>query len=451
MKTEALIARLPVLPQRLLIGLSGGADSMALTQLLAALPDKQLTAVHVNHGLRGDAADGDEAFVRAFCQTKGMPLLCYRAHPPLHASEGWAREVRYGFYQEAMAESGAEALVLAHHQEDQAETVLLHLMRGAGLQGLSAMRQDTVIEGMRVLRPLLGFSRGELRQVLAEAGQAWREDATNAEALYLRNALRLQVLPLLEQLQTGAVRHIAQTAMMAGEAQDTLRALASQFLTENAGETWLSLSPLIHQPKGLQQEILRLWWANAHPQTLDRSQTEALLHLIHQKAGSKCNLPKRWTAYRGWTHLHLLRPTASPVEGEVPAISGTVRNGVEMQVGPLHQEVGDGKGMQAIPESLLSQCVLRTRRAGDWIRPFGSEGKQSLQDYLVNQKIDAPFRGQIPLLCRGSEVLLVAGVGAGAIPAMQPNENTGLCLIWSGSMPWKREKEKNHGNDRKDV
>ena len=198
MRTDVL--RGVTLPSgHLLVGLSGGADSVALLVLLQE-SGARLSAVHVNHGLRGGASDGDEAFVRQLCRERGVPLWVFRADPGDRSDENWARDARYGFFREAMALSGADALVLAHHREDQAETMLLHLLRGTGLQGLGAMAADTQRDGMRILRPLLGVSRAALREALTARGLAWREDATNADPRYLRNALRRDVMPLLEQL-----------------------------------------------------------------------------------------------------------------------------------------------------------------------------------------------------------------------------------------------------------
>ena len=131
---------------RLLIGLSGGADSVALLHLLLDA-GAEVAAVHVNHGLRGAESDGDEAFVRNLCANLNVPLHVYRADPPENPGENWAREVRYGFFRRAMQETGADALVLAHHRDDQAETLLLHLMRGAGLTGLTGMAADTQRDG----------------------------------------------------------------------------------------------------------------------------------------------------------------------------------------------------------------------------------------------------------------------------------------------------------------
>ena len=164
---ETLVRRLPRLPERLLIGLSGGADSVALTELLLCLRAQgrvRLWAVHVNHGLRGAQSDEDERFVRELCERENLPLAVYRAHPPEHPGEDWARQARYGFFRQELRRCGAQAVALAHHRDDQAETLLLHLLRGAGLTGLAGMVPEGESLGVKVVRPLLGFSRQELRE-----------------------------------------------------------------------------------------------------------------------------------------------------------------------------------------------------------------------------------------------------------------------------------------------
>ena len=156
------------LPRELLAGVSGGADSVALLRMLLDA-GIAVTAVHVNHGLRGEASDGDEAFVQALCEALHIPLLTYRADPPDNPGEDWARKVRYGFFCQAAEETGIRVIALAHHMDDQAETLLLHLVRGCGLTGLAGMAADSVnADGLRILRPLLGFTRQELRRYLRE-------------------------------------------------------------------------------------------------------------------------------------------------------------------------------------------------------------------------------------------------------------------------------------------
>ena len=424
------------LPDRLLLGLSGGADSVALLLLLKEA-DRQVTAVHVNHGLRGDASDGDEAFVRALCKEKQVPLLCYRASPPENPGENWAREVRYTFFREAMQESGADALVLAHHRDDQAETLLLHLLRGAGLTGLTGMAADATVHDMRIIRPLLAYSRGELRAYLNERNQPWREDASNGDARYLRNALRKDVLPLLEQLAPGAAARMATTASLLAEDEAVLAALTEDFLIRHPGDA-LPLADLRKQPVGLQKRILRGWWQReaspAGERSLSARQTEELLALVDAPVSARCNLPGGWHGQGGWTHIHLVAPEGTAAIPETPVATNPL-----LTVEPYMGQPGDGQTCQAIPKAWLDECVIRSRRAGDFIRPFGQDGKQSLQDYFVNRRVDAAFRDRVPLLCRGSEVLLALGVGAGRIPRCEDTDEPVL-LRWKDSFPWQREK-----------
>lgn len=409
------------LPRRLMVGLSGGADSVALAHLLMQQP-VELCAVHVNHGLRGAASDGDEAFVRQLCAEWGLPLEVYRAVPPEHPGEDWARQARYGFFRQAMEKHGAEAIALAHHRDDQAETLLLHLLRGTGLTGLTGMAADSRVLGVRVIRPLLGASRQELRDMLTRENIPWREDESNQDTHYLRNALRCQVLPLMEQLAPGAAGRVAATAELLRLDDAALEHQAQALVT---GEPCLPLAELACLPGGLVHRVLRRWWQRCAAPTdercLSRPQTEALAALASAPVGSKCNLPMGWHGYRGWTHLHL-------VGGEMPCSVG-------LEAGPCDGHPGDGLRTQAMPRALYERCTLRTRQPGDWIRPFGQGGRRTLQDYLVDRHVDAPFRDRVPLLCLGDEVLLAAGVGAGAVPRLDPAKDN-VMLSWLGHMPW---------------
>ena len=431
-----MMIKLTYLPGKLLVGLSGGADSVALVHLLLDA-GCDVAAVHVNHGLRGDASDGDEAFVRTMCEALNVPLMTFRADPPENPGEGWAREARYGFFRQAMAETGADALVLAHHRDDQAETLLLHLLRGAGLTGLTGMAADATLDGVRILRPMLTYSRAQIRAYLTERGITWREDASNGDARYLRNALRLEVLPVLDRLAPGASARMAMTASLLQEDDAALNALAMDFLAEHPGLT-LPLEALRNQPIGLQKRVLRAWWTAHAPQSAERSlsaaQTESLLALLDAPASARCNLPQGWHGQRGWTHIHLVSPEEASGIPDMPAQACSL-----LAIEPFTGEPGDGRGSQAIPRAWLAECTVRSRRTGDVIRPFGSKGSQSLQDYFVNRRIDAAFRDQVPLLCRGSEVLLAMGVGAGNIPRTEEMDDPVL-LRWKDVFPWQRVK-----------
>lgn len=432
-----LAERLTPVPRRMLAGVSGGADSVALLLLLLER-QAQITAVHVNHGLRGEASDGDERFVRELCGKLGVPLVTFRLDAPADPGEDWARRERYACFRKAAEQTGIRAIALAHHREDQAETLLMHLLRGAGLTGLGAMARETEQDGLTIIRPLLDVSREELRAYLADVGQDWREDASNGEMRYLRNALRHGVMPQLERLAPGAAKRLAGTAAILREEEALLQRMAEDFLARQGSEAYLPLLALREQPAAMRRRILRTWWQRAAGETrqersLSAAQTEALCALTEAPAGSRCNLPQGWHGQTGWTHMHLIAPAADSAMSETPLAACGM-----LHLEPGRGRTGDGRTAQAIPRSLADSLVVRTRRPGDWIRPFGSTGRQTLQDYLVNRRVDAPFRDRVPLVCRGSEVLLAGGVGAGDVPRVDNTEDSVL-LCWTTAFPWHGE------------
>lgn len=447
-RLTALCDALPPLPRRLMIGLSGGADSVALTRVLLLLRDRgqaELAAVHINHGLRGEASDADEAFVRALCAKWALPLRCYRLTPPEHPGEGWAREARYRCFREAVAEAEMDALALAHHREDQAETLLLHLLRGAGLTGLSGMAADSVNDGLRLVRPLLDVPRSALRDALIECGQPWREDQSNGETRFLRNAVRLEALPLLERLSPGATARIASAASLLRLEEDALAAEATLLVQRYAAGNALPLRVLAGLPEATARRALRQWWQaqvgdGFEERSLSRSQTEALAALRASPASARCNLPGQWQGFRGWTHLHLIPPDPPALPEPMPlTAAGASLGNIRLTVAPWDGTSGDGRASQAVPADALVGCALRTRRPGDWIRPFGGTGRKSIKEYLIEKRVDAPFRDRVPLLCRGSEALLVGGVGTGDVMPMDGARDM-RTLTFSGEMPWMAEK-----------
>ena len=206
--------------ERVLVAVSGGADSTVLLHLLVravrqgALP-LELAVAHCHFQLRGAAADGDQAFAEALAREAGLPFYTVRFDTLSHAGaqavsvEMAARELRYGFFKQCMAQDGWQACALAHHADDQAETLYLNLLRGTGLKGLRGMQP---VQGMYI-RPLLFARRAEIEAYAAAQGLTYCTDATNADDDYLRNRVRHHLLPLCRQLNPQAVAHAAQTAV----------------------------------------------------------------------------------------------------------------------------------------------------------------------------------------------------------------------------------------------
>ena len=427
-----------------LAGFSGGADSLLLMLMLAEERDAGKTApeaVHVNHGLRGEESDGDEAFCRRVCEELGIPLHVMRADLGGKEDENTCREARFCCFRQVSEETGIRCLVLAHNRDDLAETFLMRLLRGAGGEGLGCMSAVDAREGLTVYRPLLRIGRDEIREALKRDGIAWREDSSNGTDAYLRNRVRRKLIPLMEEMSPGAAERIARTAAILAGENRMAQAEAEAFLTRHSRGGRVDAEALRDLPEPMRVRILRAWWKRNAPEleehTLSARQTDELAALVYAERG-KANLPGGMYAVKAKHGIYL----AGKAEKDTAEIlfdpdsrEALTLCGITLQVSMPEGNPGNGKTEQEAPAEFLRGCVVRTRRDGDRIRPFGMEGSRKLQDYLTDRGIDEPVRDLIPLLCRGNEVLLAAGVGAGAIPPWDGTKEN-IRLKWAGEMDW---------------
>lgn len=455
----ALETRPPLLQKGsvLLACVSGGGDSVALLRGLAILRETSgfsLFVVHVDHGLRGEASHGDSLFVKDLCKELNIPLQIFErdvaaslaAHPG--SLETRARDIRYACFQQAYEQVKADALITAHHRDDQAETVLMHLMRGAGIQGLCGIRVDSYRQGMRILRPLMTVPKKNLLAALTEQGFPWREDATNQVPDTLRNKLRLTYLPMMEEDFPAAAEALSRTAEVCALDEDYWALEVGKLLkTPGAfypGYRCISLDAITSCHPALLGRVLRTLWQLAGPkalreQGLSLQQTQDFIALAKGASGQTINLPKGYQGHRGYRCIHLV--PEKNTSNQAP-LSFFPEETVAYGEGSLHwkpapsNDTGDGKVRQRMPMSLLAKAEVRTRMPGDWIIPFGQSGRQSLQDYFINRKVDRPFRDQIPLVTIESQVLWIPGVGA-ANPCALTCQDTPAALLWvDGSLPW---------------
>lgn len=250
----------------LVVGCSGGGDSIALVDVLRRLcPQLRLTLVHCDHGARPESAS-DASFVAAFAAS--LDLQCHIVDAALPASwtgsreAGW-RDLRRAAFRAAMRETGADAVALGHTADDQAETVLLNLARGSGLRGLAAMQARVDHDGLVVVRPLLGMRRSELREYAMSRGLEWRQDASNDDVAFSRNRIRATVVPQLEAIAPGVVGNIARLASIVREHESYLEAEAeaarSQLELEEdfPGGVALCGPRLADLPRALAMAVLR--------------------------------------------------------------------------------------------------------------------------------------------------------------------------------------------------
>lgn len=402
--------------RHLLVALSGGADSVALLCLLLRrqIPDRlTITAAHYHHGIRGAQADADAQFCRQLCSRLQVRLIEARGDVPGLACqrgmglESAAREARYAFLHRARAQCGADWIALAHHMDDQAETILMHLFRGTGLEGACGMAR---IAGV-LYRPLLDFRKSQLMQFLESNGISWREDASNGVPDNPRNFLRLNVLPEIEKSYPSAVEAIARFARLAQPENQYLVQLCARFLEARLehGPWGRRLRLSGEEDAFLLRRALRAICGNG----IGSRKIDELLLLCRQSRG-KLDIGDGLRAERSPQWLYFLRG-APKKNAQVPlqipgetALEGLCR--IQAEIGNFSMEP-DCRQTELADAASLTGAVLRTRRSGDRFHPLGAPGDRLLSDYLTDRKLDRPLRDYQPLLARGNRVLWVCGLG----------------------------------------
>lgn len=415
----------------LLCAVSGGADSVALLHALSRLRAEtafQLRAVHIQHGLRGEASRADELFVRELCQSLNVPLHVYA--PFLGASmhepgvETRARSVRRELFAQCMEETGAQALLAAHHRDDQTETVLMHLLRGSGMTGLCGMPESMPFGPGLLLRPFLTVSKQQILGALRQENLPFREDQSNQEAITPRNALRLSVLPRMEALYPGAGERIAQTASILSGDEAFLQAEADKLYQQAAYCVppifAIAREPLRDAPSALVRRVLRRCYTQAarpmDERSLSFADTLALESLLKANPGDTHNLPGDFRAVCETAHLHITRigaqlsseESAQPIEPEREAYRFRHARIIQLPCG----ETLPASAHEAVltPEILSLKPVLRAPRPNDRVHPMGAPGSKPLRRYFTDRKMDPFFRYQRPVLAAGEDILWIPSV-----------------------------------------
>ena len=436
----------PGAPQHLAAAVSGGADSMALLLLLRQLQPRfgyMLSACHVNHGLRGQSADRDEAFVRAECARLSVPLRVFHAaelaSPPAHAGEDWARRLRYTAFAQLQGQ-GIDAIATAHTANDQAETLLLRLARGTGLHGAGGIRPRRGC----YLRPLLCLSRAETEAVCRAAGQPWVTDETNDTDAYARNRLRHSALPALESTNAAAVQNLARFCEKAARVDAYLAAGAAKLLAAarlpGAEPAW-QLTPLQAADPLLLETAMHSLVAPVRD--AEEKYVQLLCAVVRQGSGAvQLTGQVRFCAGNGCLRQEML-PDALPRQLEsapqqVPFLpkkqpefrlrggwKGTaelLRADFEEKIQVVHKKDLKNRADYARITTLYAGLVLRTRQPGDVYRPAGRAVHNRLRKWMNEADIPAQQRDTLPLLAAGSEVLWVCG--SGFAEGLAPDETT---------------------------
>ena len=394
---------------RVLIALSGGPDSVALLLEMKRLEEegkiREIAAAHLNHGIRGNEALDDARFCRELTKKLSIPYFEEYSDVPAAALqrkmsiEEAAREIRYAFLERIRLENGFSCVATGHHADDQAETVLMHIVRGSGLEGLCGMRFRTGT----VIRPLLHVGRERIRAFLAERGQTFQEDSTNAETKHLRNAVRAELIPLLERWNP----QIRQAILRMSENVTEDCAFLTE-VSENAYQNVISRKEIAELDPAIRMRVLKRYLPY---DSFDRRDLETLDSLLTAQTGTYRNLKEGFCAWVTSDRLYAGK-TEQAFSFEIPLRCGET---VRVPTGTLFVETAEPESFQQDPNTafldragICGKLIARSMRPGDRFTPLGLSGSKLLSDYYTDRKV-ARFQRNAPLVCDEKGILYVAG------------------------------------------
>jgi tRNA(Ile)-lysidine synthase len=390
-------------PGPVVVAVSGGADSTALLLLLADLADELglvLHVAHFDHRTRPKQSALDADFVAKLANRVGAPIRVGRAERAT-TSEDDARRARYEFLRRAAREIGATAIATGHTRDDQAETVLLHLTRGTGLNGLAGMR--ALRNG--IARPLLTIGRKETAAVCRAVRIRPRTDPTNRSLRFARNRIRGKVLPELAKINPRVVEAIARFADAAVSLDATEASAARAALDRATTAAGIALDGL---PTGdVRDEALALAWERATGRPLGARHRAALARLVASTSGSRSLDLPGGRAVREYGVLRIVTgESRATTDGPTPLEAGreTVWNGWRIGYGTGRESADDGDSEALVPESVLKSLVVRSRADGDRI---GDPGRRKLQDLFTDAKVPAAMRPFWPVIATENAVFWV--------------------------------------------
>lgn len=431
---------------RVIAGVSGGADSVCLFLMLLELRKKigfDLIAVHVHHGLRGEAADQDQQFVEALCEQHRIPLEIFRvnlesiAKKRKQSLEEAGRMVRREAFDSVCKKYGGNKIALAHHQNDNAETLLWNLSRGTGLDGLGGIRP---VNG-KFIRPLLCMNRKEIEEYLAKRKQSYCIDETNAGTDYTRNKLRHLVLPILEeQVNSAAVRHMNETMEQIWELQEYMQEQVEDAYQECVQEhfekaCWIQIQQKSFEtfPELIKKMVIRkgMEQVGGKKRDLSHKHVDVMMELMNKQVGRTLDLPYEMHAKRNYEGIRLEKQrtylsgeekkaeimqecmSELNIPGETILADRNLKLRCKILEKPKNLSIKD------IPQKIYtkwfdygiikSSLYIRTRQAGDTIVIDEKGHQKKLKNWFVDEKIPKEVRDSQLLLAENNEILWVLG------------------------------------------
>ena len=405
---------------KILLAVSGGIDSVVLTDLLAHIRQhcQQVALAHCNFQLRGTASDNDEVFVQQLARHYDFPFFVTRfetytlAKVQKGSIQMLARNLRYEWFNKLREKEGYDYIATAHHQNDMAETVLLNLVRGTGIAGLHGIRQK---QG-HIIRPLLFASRQEIEAYATESQLKWREDTSNKENKYYRNRLRNEVIPVLKTMNPNLEKTLEQSVEKISAVERFFMAevqrIENETIKENSGTFFLDIEKFnpIREKLIILSEILKKFG-------FSYIQTKDILASLNGESGKKF-LSSAYVMVKDRARL-VITPVATKSEEKV--LLETLGNNETLNhKKPALQLIRQTVTSEfEIPRSAKTACLdwaklklpltIRPWKQGDWFKPLGMNQRKKLSDFLINQKVPVNLKDQVHVVLSGNDIVWVAG------------------------------------------
>ncbi len=411
----------------LVVGFSGGWDSMCLLHIVKKLSEEygfNVIAAHLNHAWRGEESDDEEANAQRFCAEFDIKFRAERIEEDVKQSEAVARELRYEFFKRTVNYNKANALLTAHTRTDNAETVLYRIAKGTGLNGLEGIREYRKLDNMNIIRPLLSFSRKDIEAYCMDNELYPNNDSSNQDTRYARNNIRHNIMPLLRDVNPNVETSLINLAELAIGNNKIIDELMSNIEVQiSIGKKWLTQNFMRLNSAIRRHFVYNLLLKNDIEPSF--AKVQEVLNFIADnnisKSGKTLSLTAKLVLFTSHKYTYILNEDDNAEkslteveinkEGDYP-----FENGISLSIEKYDKPVEffpkkTAKFIFADFSNINFPLVLRTRRNGDIIQPLGMKGKMKLKKYFINKSIPSYQRDKILLLCQGTEVLWVSGVG----------------------------------------
>ncbi|MCD7901704.1 MAG: tRNA lysidine(34) synthetase TilS [Bacteroides sp.] len=387
------------LEDRILVALSGGADSVALLRILLSLGYK-CKAAHCNFHLRGEESDRDEVFVRQLCSQLKTELHIIHFQTNEYAEkqkisiEMAARELRYNWFAELKDKTNANVIAVAHHQDDSAETILLNLIRGTGINGLRGIRP----KNGDIVRPLLCITRNEITDYLQFINQDYITDSTNLQDEYIRNKIRLRLIPLMEEINPSVKEGLTHTGNHLNEVQKVYEKAIAESISRVRTSDGIHIGTLLAEvsPQAVLFEIL-------YPLGFNSSQTDNIFQSLNGQPGKQFISNQGWRVIKDREYLLIKRNTE-------PALSPSYSLEIREELYTTDFVIPREKHIACFDaDKIKNPLEIRKWKQGDEFYPFGMKGKKKVSDYLTDKKFSILQKENQWILCEGKNILWIIG------------------------------------------